>query len=339
MTSIAIREDSQTAAAVTAPSDLQQWAQSAREAASVAVSLAKTPFVPASLRDRDDSVTVGNITAAILTGQEVGLQPMAALRALDVIQGTPAFRAITLRALVLSRGHDLWLAESTETRAIVRGKRAGSTEVQESVWTLDRARGLSLLGKSNWKSQPGAMLVARATAECARLVAPDVIMGVAYSTEELLDGASDTASPTVTAEQGEPKRTARRRTAPAPARFERQPVEQAEPAPEPEPDFEPSGMDEFHPDTSNPPAAVEPITGAQQKMLHALLNENGLGDRDAGLAFVNAELGRTPDDAITSTKHLTKAEASLVIDALNTLSDPPEYDDDGRHDGMLGGAE
>lgn len=322
MTSIAVRDESTTLAVAT-PTDLHVWAQSAREAASVAVSLAKTPFVPQSLRDRDDSVTIGNITAAILTGQEVGLQPMAALRALDVIQGTPSFRAITLRALVLSHGHDMWLVESTATRAIVRGKRAGSTEPQESVWTLDRARGLNLLGKDNWKKQPGAMLVARATAECARLVAPDVIMGVPYSSEELEDGALD-AVPTVTGQAAESKRTARRRATPAPAESTRPPVEQA-PA-EPEPDFEPSGLDEFAPDTTSNPEppqdeqlpiidTTEGITSAQQKMLHGLLNENEMGDRDTALAWISVEIGR----GIDSSKDLTKAEASRVIDALNKL--------------------
>lgn len=179
-------------------SPLVAWAAGARAAASAAESLAKTPFVPASLREqprtRDEdevarahAVTRANITAALLTGQEIGLQPMAALRALDVIQGTPAMRAITLRALVMSHGHDLWVEESTTEIAVVRGRRLGSSHVQESVWTLDRARALGLLGKDNWKKQPQAMLVARATSECARLVGPDVIMGVPYSVEELQD--------------------------------------------------------------------------------------------------------------------------------------------------------
>jgi hypothetical protein len=66
---------------------LQQWAEDARQAAAVAQSLAPTPFVPNSLRstsrDPDEArrVTVGNITAAILTGQELGLTPMASLAA------------------------------------------------------------------------------------------------------------------------------------------------------------------------------------------------------------------------------------------------------------------
>lgn len=193
-------------------SPLAVWADSARKAASVAVSLAKTPFVPQSLRDRDAGVTAANITAAILTGQEIGIQPMAALRSIDVIQGTPAMRAIALRALVQSKGHEVWVVEQNATRAIVAGKRHGSDKEQKSTWTMDRARALGLVGKDNWKKQPEAMLVARATSELCRLIAADVILGIPYSVEELEDGPDEASSePTVAR-----KRTAQRR-APLPA--------------------------------------------------------------------------------------------------------------------------
>ena len=42
----------------------------------------------------------------------------------------------------------------------------------------------------NWKKQPGAMLVARATSEACRLVAADAILGIGYSSEEIADGGS-----------------------------------------------------------------------------------------------------------------------------------------------------
>lgn len=294
--------------------DLAAWAQQAREASQVAVSLAKTPFVPASLRDRDDAVTVGNITAAILTGQEVGMQPMAALRALDVIQGTPAFRAITLRALVLSHGHDLWLAESTATRAIVRGRRANSTEVQESVWTLDRAKALALLGKDNWRKQAQAMLVARATAECARLVAADVIMAVPYAVEELEDG--DPAAEIMPAPAEQPKRTARRRSQPTAAPTVRA---DAPPAPaDPEPDFD-------EPTAEQPPAdepGADGITRAQQTKMLALFNAIGMADRDERLAYSSGVAGRD----LESSSDLTKEEASRIIDRLEQIDQPIQED-------------
>lgn len=148
----------------------------------IASRLVTTSFVPQSYQNRPQEAA-----AAIVAGQGVGLGPMEALRSIDIIQGTPAMRAITLRALVVSHGHEIWVEESTPTRAVVCGRRAGSDKVQRSEWDLDRARALGLLNKDNWKKQPSAMLIARATSELARLIAPDALLGIPYSTEELQD--------------------------------------------------------------------------------------------------------------------------------------------------------
>ena len=137
-----------------APSSLHAWANDARQAATVAVSLAKTPFVPQSLRGATPDITAANITAVILTGQELNLQPM---------------RANTMRGLVQSHGHEVWVEISTATRAIVKGRRKGEEHIQESKWDMDRAKGLGLVSKDNWRKQPTAMLIARATSELSRL--------------------------------------------------------------------------------------------------------------------------------------------------------------------------
>jgi hypothetical protein len=321
MTTIAVREDAMPEVRM---SSLTEWAESARQAHSVSISLAATPFVPESLRAKRtsaeqsqsdlDRITVGNITAAILTGQELGLQPMAALRSMDVIQGVPALRAITLRALVQAHGHDVWVEESTETRAIVCGRRKGSEKVQTSTWSLDRARALGLIGKDNWKKQPGAMLVARGSSELCRLIAADVIMAMPYSIEELQDG--DEWAP-VEATETKPvaRRTAQRRSVQPVATVRAQPAPE-ERAADPEPDFEPSGMDEFAKPAEDVPAETgEAITDKQLKILHTLLGKNDLGDRDAGLAYINGVIGRE----LTTSKDLTKAEASTCIDRLSTL--------------------
>ncbi len=170
---------------------LQVWALDAAEAYKVATSLVKTSFVPQSLRGKPEEAA-----AAILTGNEIGLSPMAALRSIDIIQGTPAMRAHALRGLVQSRGHEVWVEDASATRAVVSGKRKGSQQVQTTTWDLDRARGLGLLTKDNWKKQPQAMLVARATSELCRLIASDVLLGLPYSIEELADAeAEPTAAP------------------------------------------------------------------------------------------------------------------------------------------------
>ncbi len=165
-------------------SPLMQWARDASEAHRIAVSLSKTSFVSTTLRGKPDE-----ITGAILTGQEIGLEPMSALRSIDIIQGTPAMRANALRGLVQSRGHEVWVeGEPTASRAVVCGQRKGSDRVQKSVWTIDRAQRLGLTTKDNWRKQPEAMLVARATAEVCRLIASDVLLGLPYAVEELDEG-------------------------------------------------------------------------------------------------------------------------------------------------------
>ena len=105
------------------PVTLPRWAEEFAVVAQVAAQLARTPFVPQSLRDRDAGVTAANVAAAILTGQELAMSPMAALRAIVVIQGTPALTALGLRALVQSAGHGIWVTEATKTRAVVEGLR------------------------------------------------------------------------------------------------------------------------------------------------------------------------------------------------------------------------
>jgi hypothetical protein len=281
---------------------LASWARAAQGAHEMAVTLVQTSFVPEAFRGKAHEAT-----AAILAGAEIGLDPMASLRSFDVIQGTAAPRANTLRAVVQANGHEIAVRESTATRAVVAGRRRGEQNWQTSTWTIERATKMGLTGKHNWKVQPQAMLVARATAECARLIASDAILGIPYASEELADDGAVAFDGALTEEVKPARRTAKR----APVQ-----AEVVEPAPEPEFD-----------DESEAPA-VEMITGPQQKKLHALLNEHGLGNREDGLAAISTFLGRE----IASTKELTKQDAMVAIDRLESYGQEPSepaFDDDG----------
>lgn len=163
---------------------LGQWAHDASQAHQVATALAKTSFVPKAFQGKP-----AEITAAILAGHELGIEPMAALRSINVIQGTPALAAVALRALVQAQGHEVWIKDSSPTRVVACAKRKGSDVEHRSVWTIERAKQLGLTGKDNWSKQPEAMLIARATSELCRLVAADAILGMPYSVEELSDEA------------------------------------------------------------------------------------------------------------------------------------------------------
>jgi hypothetical protein len=342
--------------AVADASALHAWVDAANAATTVAITLARTPFVPQSLRavrtskdqtpEEIEQITVGNVVAAMLTGQELGLQPMASLRSVDVINGTPALRAITQRALVQSHGHKMWLVESTQTRAVVRGQRHGTEPVQESVWTMDRARQLGVAGRDQWRKQPAAMLVARATGELSRLIAADVLMAVPYNAEELSDGVLVETVETQTEPAATPApRTAQRRRraltpVPAPAATEPAAAEQTpdpdpfddepataeppppEPEPEPakpEPEPEPSEPEPEPPAPERePPARQERpmITAQQRAKLLATLNAAGVRDRGERLAVCAAIVDRRLDSA----NNLTREETSAVIDTIESLT-------------------
>jgi hypothetical protein len=159
---------------------LMAWAQEADLAYQMAVKLADTSFVPASLRGKP-----GDIAAAILAGAELGFGPMATLKSIDVIQGTPALRAHAMRAVVQKQGHDIELVESTPQHCVMRGRRKGSETWQQVRWDLPRAALMKLTEKPEWKKQPQNMLVARATGELSRLIASDALHGMPYAAEEL----------------------------------------------------------------------------------------------------------------------------------------------------------
>jgi hypothetical protein len=317
---------------------LDAWRSEADSAADIAARVVGTAFVPDSLNVYDGNrlnrdASLAQVTAALLTGSELGLSPMAALRSIVVIKGTPTLVAVAARALVLRAGHELWLGESTKTRAIYYGQRAGSAHVQESVWTTDRAKDLGLLGKPNWRSQPAAMLVARATVECARLVAPEALLGL-YADVEL----DEDAPPAVSAEEApRPPRTRQRaRAAIAPGRLpvdhpamvDTPPLDDFGPqetvfgrpdqddsdmadereAPESTETAEPALPGTTTPDDDDP-RDLRPLTDAQRRKI---LVQFGSATRDERLAGVAAIIGREVD----TLNDLTRDEASDVIDRL-----------------------
>jgi len=266
---------------------LGEWARNADAAYQIADRLSQSSFVPAQFRGKPVE-----LTAAMLAGLEVGLSPMSAMRSFDIISGQAAPRAITLRAIVQSHGHEMVLLESTESRCRMKGRRKGSQEWQTVTWTMDRAKNLGLTGKDNWKKQPGAMLTARATSELARLIASDAILGIGYSSEEVADGG--VYDEQVTADTTAPS------AAPATRKMSRpQKVVDVEPGPEDDDEGNPRGE------------------------MFALFAERGIEDRDKQIAGINYIIGRE----IESRSELTEAEMRQVSAVLRAQGDEPSDDD------------
>ncbi|MFD9567728.1 hypothetical protein [Streptomyces sp. NPDC059994] len=160
-------------------SELEAWARDAIAISQISANIATTSLAGA-YRGKPDEVT-----AVILAGHELGIQPMTSLKSIDVIQGQPALRAHAMRGLLQSKGHEIELLESTASYCKMRGRRKGADKWQEVEWDIDRARQLGLLNKDQWKKQPKTMLINRATGEICRLVASDALHGMPYAAEEL----------------------------------------------------------------------------------------------------------------------------------------------------------
>lgn len=172
--------------------------------------LANTSMIPVHFKGKPDE-----ITAAILYGAALGLDPMAALRGIYVVHGNPAIYARTMSAIVQRDGHRIWTVESTPERVVVAGQRRGSDHVEECVWTIERAQTAGYTSNAKYKTNPQEMLYAKAVTEVCRRIAPDSLNGI-YAVEEYqLEPVQATVTPrratagafAVTAAPSEPAET------------------------------------------------------------------------------------------------------------------------------------
>jgi hypothetical protein len=293
VTDIALRQDTAPVVPQVDPTGgrLVAWAHAAQAANQLAKALCTTTFAPKHFRDNP-----GDTTAAIIAGDELGLSPLASMRSLYVIHGTPAMYAKTMVALVQSHGHQVWTEKTGDDEVVVCGQRRGSARVERASWTITRAKKAGYTSNAKYTSNPQQMLYAKAASEVCNKVAADVLLGIGATVEDM--ELEEPATTTVSRPPAAPRTTvSRRKAAPAP-----EPEEPTfdEPATEPEAqEQQPAG-----------------ITDPQLKMLHALFTEKDFKERDDRIDYVRAVLD---DDGIESSKELTKDQASRVIDALQQL--------------------
>lgn len=274
------------------------------QAADLAAQIAGTEFVPEAMRNNPAAVA-----ACMLYGAEIGIGPMQSLAKIDIVKGRPAPRAELARALALAAGHEVWIpeGEQTNTRCTVKGRRRGTSNVFSTTWTMDDVRKAGIHGHM-YAKYPRQMLLARASAELVRMMAPDCLGGIAYFAEELADGGADpleddTAIEPATATATPPKQTRQRRP---PA----QPTVAA--VPEPDSSRLPSDQPLLPDEEPGEPLA----TDAQIKKLATVFGEIGIKERDDRLRFIT--LAARP---VESSRDLTVAECSKVIERAQGVVD------------------
>lgn len=153
------------------------------KAEQIAARLSKSSLLPSAVRGKPADLAV-----IMITGHELGLSPMQALRGLHVVEGRPILSADLIVGLVKKHPACKYfrLVESTDEKATYETQREGEPEPTRITWTIQQAAKAGLTGRQNWKAHPAAMLRARASAALARAVYPDVAMGI-YDPDEALD--------------------------------------------------------------------------------------------------------------------------------------------------------
>lgn len=266
---------------VALPSIIQTAAKDMNGAMTVANGIVGTSFVPQHFRGKPEEAA-----AAILYGATLGFDPLTSLQQLYSIGGKPALYSRAMVAVVLSKGHRIWTVEDSPDSVTVAGQRKGSDNVEQITWTIERAKTAGYTSNKNYQRDPHAMLYARASGDVARRIAPDALLGLAYSAEELQlgEGEGTVSTQRVTADQ-----------------FVK---------PDPAPTAGTKGQGELR-------AAIQGDTGeapsdAQLRKMFATLKENGLEGRDEALGYVAETIGRP----IESRNELTRQEVSTVLDSF-----------------------
>ncbi|ROZ49363.1 hypothetical protein EEB13_05410 [Rhodococcus sp. WS3] len=221
---------------------------------------------------------------AIYHGMQLGWAPLPSLQNIFTVHGVPGMYARAMKALLISQGHEVETIESTLTSATVRARHAGTPNWEEVTWTIDIAKQAGYTSNPKYQSDPRGMLYAKALADACRRACPDVLMGMAYTVEDLELEPRKVESERVPAPKGG--------TAGLAAMLG---TAKADPEPEPaEPVQSPASEDEI-------------------AQLVAGLAEGGITDPAEAIPFLRARTGR---NEIEKSKDLTSAEIAAVLDFM-----------------------
>lgn len=125
----------------------------------------------------------GKILATVMAGHELGVGPMASLRAFHVVEGKPTADYSFWVARLKAAGYKVeWPERSQERVTLKLTAPDGSTATE----TWDKARAIVAglwNGKDPWKKYPQTMLSARAVTSLGRAFAGEVMFGC-YETDE-----------------------------------------------------------------------------------------------------------------------------------------------------------
>jgi hypothetical protein len=131
-----------------------------------------------------NKMKTGDIFIKMMKGIEIGLEPVAAMDLIDIIQGKPTLKPQGMLALAWGSGLMQSLSITDDGKVCtVKIQREGSPIHIETFSAAD-AKAMRLDGKDNWKKQPAVMRKWRAVSAACRIIFPDIIQGM-YIPEEI----------------------------------------------------------------------------------------------------------------------------------------------------------
>lgn len=287
---------------------LMAHAQAMQAAKQLADALCETDLVPAIYRGK-----AGNGAAAILYGAELGLNPIQSMQQIFVVHGSPAIYARTAVALLKSRaGIIVQTVSSSDESVTVSATDPATGQVETSTWDLKRAERAGYTSNKKYSTDPQAMLYAKAAMEVSRKIAPDVLLGIPYSREELeLEQPGSAPRKVESSRRGVAGLRAAIAPAPAAQVVEVEPENPAQEAATAAP-ADPNAMS---------PATRKKWIGA----MFGALAEADCEDRDDQLTVIT-ELAQRRGNPPEHRDGVTDSELRMVVNALNAA----------RKDGSLG---
>ncbi len=183
--------------------DLAATAAKLSDAHKIANALCGTQMVAAHFKGKPDEAA-----AAIMYGDQIGMNALASLQNIFMISGRPGLYARTMVAIVQAAGHIIETEEASDTSVTVRGRRKGSQHWEKSTWTLERAERAGYTSNKKYKTEGESMLYARAAGDVCRRIAPDALLGMSYAVEELEQSPDLQVTSTVVKPKVDPALTA-----------------------------------------------------------------------------------------------------------------------------------
>lgn len=144
--------------------------------------MSKSNIIPKISKDKPYSAE--DIVSLFLIGERLGVDPIAALSGIWIVEGRPSVSARLCRALILKHGHK-WRVEHWDAQSIKVTVTRKDDEPQTFEFTMKEAAHAGLTNRKTWQQHPRPMLMAAVTRRIVDAVFPDLFLGMtAYEQEE-----------------------------------------------------------------------------------------------------------------------------------------------------------